>query len=165
MNTIANVASIMTIILFIFYFLGRFIIIIKEKENKYEQIDLYITNDNEVFKEYKIIEEYNLDEDCNEYMIITPREKSYNWFKIYEYDDESNKKNCIYNRNGFLNSGHSIKIKAKIAECIPKYIIKFERSDYIVGEMELSHNGKNGVQEELIKCKHTWKSILYYILK
>lgn len=165
METIANIASIMTIILFIFYFLGRIIIIIQEKERLYEQIDLYFTNNNNVFNKFKIVDEYILDEECNEYIIITPCEKSYNWFKIYEYNDNSNKKVCKYTRKKLLNSGHSLMITAYFAECIPNYIIEFERSDFIVGTLELVDNGKNGVQEELIKCKHTWKSILYYIFK
>ena len=44
-------------------------------------------------------------------------------------------------------------------------MIEFERADYIRGTLILQSNGKNGVQEEMIKLKHTWKSIIYYIFR
>jgi hypothetical protein len=164
-NIIANIASIATIILFIFYFIGRFIIIKKEKNGIYEQIDLYITNSENIFKKYKIVDEIVLDENSSEYMIITPTEKMYNWIKIYKYNgNELVKEECLWSKDN-LSKNHSIKIKAYIVERVPKYIIKFERSDYMTGEIFVVHNGKNVIQEEMIKCKHTLKSILYYVLK
>jgi len=166
LNIIANISSIATIILFIFYFVGRIIIILKEIKLVCEKIELFITNDDEIFNKYKIVDDISLDDDCIEYMIITPCDKSYNWIKVFKYDDtELKKKTCKYYRKDILNKGHSIKINANIAETIPKYLVQFERSDYIVGEMIIAHNGKNGIQEEMIKCNHTIKSILYYILK
>ena len=168
-NIIANIASIATIILFIFYFIGRFIIIKKEKSGIYEQIDLYTTNTENIFKKYKMVDEIVLDENPSEYMIITPTEKMYNWIKIYKYKYKYNgnelvKEKCLWSKEN-LYKNHSIKIKTYVVEGIPKYIIKFERSDYMIGEIFVVHNGKNGIQEEMIKCKHTLKSILYYILK
>ena len=126
-NIIANIASIATIILFIFYFIGRFIIIKKEKNGIYEQIDLYITNSENIFKKYKIVDEIVLDENSSEYMIITPTEKMYNWIKIYKYNgNELVKEECLWSKDN-LSKNHSIKIKAYIVERVPKYIIKFEK--------------------------------------
>ena len=166
MELIADISSIMTIILFVFYFVGRIILILKEKKAIYERVDLIVTNDEEIFSKYKIVDEFILEDDGNEYMIITPREKSYNWIKIFEYKDDSlKKKNIKYYRKKLLNKDFSLKIKTNLAEGIPKYLIMFERDDYMIGELPISMNGKNGVEEELIKCKLTLKSILYYMLK
>lgn len=166
MNLIASIASIATIILFIFYFIGRIAIILKEKNLVYEKIDLFVTSDAKVFSKYKIVDNVSLDDNCIEYIIITTCDKPYNWIKIFEYtNDELDKKNCKYYRKEILNRGHSLKIQSYIPETIPKYLIKFERSDYIIGEFKISYNGKNGVQEEMIKCKHTLKSVLYYLLR
>ncbi len=59
----------------------------------------------------------------------------------------------------------SIRVDTTITCGIPLYMIEFERADYIRGTLILQSNGKNGVQEEMIKLKHTWKSIIYYIFR
>lgn len=166
MSIIANISSIVTIILFVFYILGRVFIIFIERNRIYEKIDIEISKSDNTFDKYKIVDEYLLDDDSDEYMIITPIEKSYNWIKIFKYNNyEKNKKVCEHIRKAVLNIGYSIKIKAQIAELTPQYVVRFQRSDYVVGEVMIAHNGRNGIQEEMIKCKHTLKSILYYLLK
>lgn len=162
-NIIGNIASIATIILFVFYFIGRFWIILLEKEKIYEKVDVFY--DQNKLNKYEIVERYPLEKDSNTFIIITPTERAYNFFKIYEYDDNLNTKKCIYEKHDRIYPGSSILINADLQECITKYVINFERNDYMIGEMDLSSNRKNGVQEELIKCKHTWKSLLYYIVK
>ena len=166
MDNIANVASIITIILFIIYIVGRIIAILKEKNLIYEKIEIFYKNSKESLKKYKIVDEFELDKESDEYLIITPNDKSFDYISIYEYSDYlSGKKRRIYKRDKVLNKGYSIKINVIIAESMPRYLIKFQRSDYMNGEMEVVYNGKNGVQEEMIKCNHTLKSILYYFFK
>ena len=48
---------------------------------------------------------------------------------------------------------------------IPQYSLEFERNDYMKGYMYLQYNGKNGVEEEMLKFKHTFKSIIYYLFR
>jgi len=37
--------------------------------------------------------------------------------------------------------------------------------DFLRGEYALAHNGKNGIAEENIQMHHTWKSILYGLVR
>ena len=59
----------------------------------------------------------------------------------------------------------SIRIDTVLPCGIPKYMIEFERSDFIKGSLLLQYNGKSGVQEEMININHTWKSVIYYLFR
>ena len=164
---LGNIASIATLILFVIYFIGRIISLIIEKKVIYENIDIY-ANADEMPKDIKIVDEYRC-KYYNEILIITPYEKSYNWLAIYEceYNKKTNKLEKVKELEKFekIINNTSIRVDATITCGIPLYMIEFERADYIRGTLILQSNGKNGVQEEMIKLKHTWKSIIYYIFR
>ena len=165
---LSDIASIATLILFVIYFIGRIITIIIEKNIKYERIERYFTED-EIPKDLKIIDDYKCDEFSQDILIIIPTTKSYNWVKIYEcrYNEKTNrleKVNKIYNSERIYND-HALRIDTTITCGIPNYILEFERCDYMNGELILQENGKNGVEEELLIFKHTFRSILYYLFR
>lgn len=164
---LGNIASIATLILFVIYFIGRIISLIIEKKMIYEKVDLYV-NEDELPKDIKIVDEYEC-EYCDNILIITPYEKSYNWLTINEckYDEKNNKlvKTKQLEKFEKIINNTSIRIDATITCGIPLYIIEFERADYIKGILILQSNGKNGVQEEMVKIKHTWKSVIYYLFR
>lgn len=164
---LGNIASIATLILFVIYFIGRIISLIIEKKVLYENINIYI-NEEDIPNNFKIIDEYR----CKfreEILIITPHEKSYNWLTIYEckYNEKTNKLEKIKELEKFerIMNDTSIRIDTILTCGIPLYIIEFERSDYIKGNLVLQSNGKNGVQEEMVDLHHTWKSVIYYLFR
>ena len=164
---LGNIASIATLILFVIYFIGRFISLIIEKKVIYEKVDIYI-NENDIQNSYKIVEEYECEHN-GEILIITPYERAYNWLTIYEcrYNEKNKKieKTRKLERFNNIRNYTSVKINTVLPCGMPVYLIEFERSDYIKGILVLQSNGKNGIQEETIKYHHTWKSIIYYLFR
>lgn len=164
---LGNIASIATLVLFIIYFIGRIISIIIEKNIIYEGINIY-NNEEELSKDLKIIDEYRC-KYAEEILIITPHEKSYNWLSIYEcrYNEKNNKLEKVKELKRFekIMNDTSIRIDTVLPCGIPKYMIEFERSDFIKGSLLLQYNGKSGVQEEMININHTWKSVIYYLFR
>lgn len=164
---LGNIASVATLILFVIYFIGRIISLIIEKKMIYEKVDIY-ANEEEIPKDIKIVEGYRCKHD-GEILIITPYEKSYNWLAIYEckYNEKTNKLEKIKELEKFQNiiNNTSVRIDAIFTCGIPLYMIEFERADGIRGTLILQSNGKNGVQEEMVRIKHTWKSVIYYLFR
>ena len=164
---LGNIASIVTLILFVIYFIGRIISLIIEKKVIYEKIDIYIEED-DIPKNLKISDEYRCEHE-GEILIITPYEKSYNWLAIYEckYDEKNNKLEKVKELEKFekIMNNTSIKIDTMLTCGNPLYMIEFERSDFIKGTLVLQSNGKNGIQEEILKFHHTWKSVIYYLFR
>ena len=164
---LGNIASIATLILFVIYFIGRIISLIIEKKVIYEKIDIYIEEE-DIPKGLKISDEYRC-EHKGEILIITPYEKSYNWLAIYEckYNEKNNNLEKIKELERFekIMNNTSLKIDTILTCGIPLYMIEFERSDFIKGTLVLQSNGKNGIQEEMLKFHHTWKSVIYYLFK
>ena len=164
---LGNIASIVTLILFVIYFIGRIISLIIEKKVINERIDVYIDED-DIQNRYKIVDEY-ICEHSGEILIITPLEKAYNWLTINEC--KYNEKNKEFEKTKELEKFNnirnhtSIKINTVLPCGMPLYLIEFERSDYIKGVLVLMSNGKNGIQEETIKYHHTWKSFIYYFFR
>lgn len=164
---LGNVASIATLILFVIYFIGRIISLIIEKKVIYEKIDIYV-KEKDIPKDLKISDEYRCKQ-AGEILIITPYEKSYNWLAIYEckYNEKNNNLEKVKELERFekIMNNTSIKIDTILTCGIPLYKIEFERSDFIKGTLVLQSNGKNGIQEEMLKFHHTWKSVIYYLFR
>lgn len=168
MEMLGVISSVATLILFIIYFIGRVISIIIEKNIKFEEINIY-TDEKDMPKNIKIVDEFKCNEDSMDILILTPNTKSYNWIKVYECDINRKNGNIkktkkLYETNRIYNDT-SFRLDTIILCAIPKYLIEFERSDYMRGVLNLTTNGKNGVQEEMLRFSHTFKSIIYYLFK
>lgn len=86
-ETLANISSIITLILFMGAIIGKLIILRLSRRRNSEKIDIIITNNAEKLQEYKIVETIVPDADkCYEYLIMTLINQSYNWVKLYKYD-------------------------------------------------------------------------------
>ncbi len=165
---LGDIASIATLILFVIYFIGRVISIIIERNIKFESIDIYCS-EKDISKSLKIVDEFRCCENISEILIITPQTKSYNWIAIYKckYDEKKNqlvKTKQLYKTNRIYNDT-SFRVDTIISCAIPQYVLEFERSDYMKGKLYLQHNGKNGIEEEMLEFKHTLRSIIYYLFK
>lgn len=165
---IGDLASIATLILFVIYFIGRCITIFMEKQIKYEDIDIY-DNEKDINVNEKIVEEFKCEDNNLNILIIKPTEKSFRWFRVYKniYDDENDfivERQKIYECKNIYN-GNAIRIDTELAEIIPQYTIEFQRSDYMIGKVDLSGNWESGVQEELLRIRHTFTSVIYYLFR
>ena len=165
---LGDIASIATLILFIIYFIGRIITITIEKNIRLESIDTFEFEE-QIPKNIKIVDEFRENENYKEILILTPKVNYYNWIKVYscKYDEKTNriKKGKELYKTGIINNNTSFRFDTIISHGIPRYIIEFERNNFIKGDIEVVYNGKNGVQEELIKYHHSVKSIIYILFK
>ena len=67
---------------------------------------------------------------------------------------------------GMISAETPIYFQSNLAECIPHYLIWFQRSDYVKGSFLITYNTREGglcpVDYQL---KHTLRSLLYYFCK
>jgi len=167
MNYISTLASIMTIILFLFYFVGRIITIISVKRLWYDKIIIGKLKDNKYGIVDSIINNASLSTE-EPYGYIISKSGMRN-IRIYNVDKDENltylkKGELIYQRS-FLNIDEAIAIHVVTGELHPELFIEYESIDYMKVIIEWVDNLKSGVQSELVKPSHTWKSVLYNLLK
>lgn len=174
MYTLADAATMATLILFVIYFIGRIITVRMEKNMFYDEI-VFTSSDCIENKRYDIIDEIsteNLNNESSEYetiVIITSRQGIRN-LKIEKmfYDDELNEiksKRETVGECKFLNIGQSFAIRTFIPELIPRYRIEYETQDFRKVSFELLDNFKSGIISETVVVKHTLKSIIYYLFR
>lgn len=148
MNRIGDISSVITLISFILYLIGRLWIVIKNRKIRYE---------------YFKVNNY----DGSEAFCVTSNEPI-NWYKIYEieYDENMNiKKNLgkLKCKQKNIRQGDLIKIDLPCGMACEIFI--FERFDYMRGKILLQNPGKDGVIMTYGDMKHTLKSILFYLVK
>lgn len=158
-------SSIISLVLFITYIIGRCFMINEMKVTILETFDLFY-NDEE--RDFKVVEEYDIGDNNTEKIYLKSSE-TLRWIKVYEseYNEKNNKFNkgrLLLNHN-LLKRGFAVKLNTYLPCGIPSYIIEYQRYDFIIGELVLAENGKNGILEEQVSIKHTIKSILYYLVK
>jgi hypothetical protein len=90
------------------------------------------------------------------------------WIKIYEYKYDERRKEYIEGnmivKHGYLRSNLAIQFNIYLPT-IPNFIMKYQCYDFTVGSLLLSENTKNGIIDGKITKKHTFGSILYYLVK
>lgn len=165
LNIISAISSIVTLVLFVFYFVGRAWNINLKMKEKLEKFDIEYIADAEIDEKEN---EYNLG--GNEQLKIVS-DNPINWIKVYnvEYNGETNsfewsdKELC---QHSYLHACEAIYFNIAIPEGIPDIGIKFERSDYIQGSFIVGYDGRFGGMHPVdYMLKNTVKSILYYMLK
>lgn len=167
MESISELSSILTLVSFMIYFIGRIIRINITKKLRYENLEVYYNSD-DCPSNIKVVDEYNVGCNNSERLIISS-EVPFNWIKIYEYEyDEIRgkfKKGKLIDKHGFLKAGHAIQINTYLPCGMPAYLLEFQRYDYLIGRLCIAENGKNGVLDELVQMSHTIFSYLYYIFE
>ena len=164
MQTISNIASIATLILFVFYFVGRIITIIRSKPLYSDKI--YIRKNTEELSSFNIVDEISL-EDSNFCYIIQSEEGMYSLkiLKIsYCENMEEYGKRCIKEYH-FLNQNQSVSIIADVPDVVVRYEIQYYTYDFRKVVFPLGSCGKNTVITEMVKPKHTVKSVLYCLFR
>lgn len=158
---IGMISSIITLVLFIFFIFSKAILINQTKMTLTETIDVSY---NKSKKNYKIIENVNVSEINDEKIYITPT-KPLRYLKIYEFGVNKFKKGKVVYEKGFIRNGHTICLNTHLNEGIPSYVVEYQRFDFVLVEFTLAENGKNGLLEDNLSIKHTFKSFIYYLVK
>lgn len=164
-EVVGFVSSIATLILFVIYFVGRLIAIFRYRDLFEDEI-LFLNND-EDFKNYNVIQNFQLVPECNTFVIV--RSKS----GIYSLKINRLKKKNDFDIVGrktvekikFLNVGESIAIEVPIPEIFCEYEIEYITPDYRKVIYPIKDNLKSGVNSEFIRPKHTLKSILFFLFR
>lgn len=161
LELIGFTASIMTLILFGTYLIGRYLLIKRMEITFLETIE--VARKSEIDR-FKVIEEYDLGDDTSESIYLMSTEPI-RYIRFYEYDFHKFNKGKLIKQHDLLKNGQAIQINTYLTCGIPNYIIEYQRYDYIKGKFEVGENGKNGLVIENLIMKHTVKSIFYYLVK
>lgn len=163
MEFLSDLASVATLILFVVYIVGRTMVVLAQKHEYKDIVDIRLEGDK---TEYKVMEEFSDGAKSPEGLYITPEDLGYRWVKVYEYEEDflavKKKPVAVY---GEILPHTSFRLDTTISCAGPRYKIKFRRSDYTIGEMDVCYNGKNGVQEEMITTYRTPLGWIYYFCK
>ena len=85
--------------------------------------------------------------------------------KLYKYKCSSKKNKKLIQKFDDISKNQSIKIETLLSCGYTSFILLYKRDDFMIGKIDFVINGKNGVQEQLIKYKLTFLSYLYYLCK
>lgn len=162
MQLISAIASIATLILFIFYFIGRIWTLSKEQQFATERFRVTPTkesvehNDDFDFGGAATIEVVSLM--AYKYFAVTPVE--------YDIDTNNVKKVGVPITKYNIQANRPLYIVIDIPEIIPQYIVEFQRYDGIKGSFYILESGRTG---EIVawgyNLKHTASSISYYLFR
>ncbi len=168
--SLSDIASVATLILFIFYFLGRAWTITKEKILMRESFDLENTKFDDEFTEDR--ENYYDIDGTGEIISITS-EIPILWLEVVpiKYNEDwvditPKRATPIVDLKGPIKSNCPIFLRMDIPEGFPAYKIRFCRFDYMVVSFDIGYNGRfGGMAPWNYKISHTVRSYLYYLLK
>lgn len=167
---LGNVASVATLILFVFYFLGRIWTISKEKALMRETFGFEnIEFDNELTEDRENYYDIN---GGGEIISITS-EVPILWMQVIpiKYDKNliditSKKTPPIIDHREPIKSNCPIFFRTNIPEGFPTYKIRFCRFDYVIVSFDIGYNGRlGGMTPVNYQISHTLRSYLYYLLK
>jgi hypothetical protein len=158
---ISLLSSVITIIVFVAYILGKLYAIKKTEFTLNETIEVSYSGDLEGFK---VVEEVELGDVTDETIYFMSSEPMRE-ISFYAYDFEDDKKGKLIYNYQTLKNDEALKIKTYLPCGIPNYIIEYVRFDYVEGKITLGEDGRNGVISNNLSIKHTWKSYFYYLVK
>lgn len=164
-STISLIASVATLILFIFYFVGRAIIMRADCKLFTDEIKQIPPDSDEM--EYNIVDVFGGAVDQSWPFVLTAQETIRNvQFYEYEYDAEYNQTGkTLLGTYPLLNAHQSLLFFTREAELIPWHCVHYTAKDFRRVEFDLIMNGKNGVMSDNVHIRHTLKSIIYYLVR
>lgn len=164
---LSDIASITTLILFVLYFIGRFIAIIRNRSIFPDKIIMESIDFNQ--GEFDIVETFEMEENPQNIFVLTSEQGIYH-VSVYQilYDNKLNRigrKKLEKFKWKFLNKGQSLCFCITSPELLTTYEVEYFTPDYRKVTIDLWDNPKNGVMSESAVPKNTIKSILYYLVK
>lgn len=168
--SLGDIASVATLVLFIFYFIGRVWVIIKEKVLIRETFGF----ENIGFDEEPSEERENYyDINGGGEIISITSEVPILWLKVIpiQYSDNwvditPKRATPIIEHKEIIKSNCPIFFRTNIPEGFPTYKIRLCRFDYIMVSFDIAYNGRSGgMAPANYQISHTLRSYLYYLLK
>ena len=162
---LGNIASVATLILFVFYFIGRIITIVRNRYVFTDELRMMGAGfDN---KEFDIVEVFDLEKEAYNTFILTSRQGIYD-LAVYRilYDSDFNqigRKRLEKSTYSFLNIGQSLAFRVTSPEIFTTYEVEYYTPDYKRVTIALWDNPKNGVLSESAKPKNTFKSVMFHL--
>lgn len=159
------IASGATLILFIIYFIGRFMTIKKSKSTFLDKVTVELSETPK--GEYDIVESFKLEDNPYNSFILTSREGIYSLtvFKLIKDKELNTIGRTEIHKCDFLNIGQSLEFLINDLDIGPSFEIEYYTPDYRIVTISLWSNLKNGVVSESAFPKHTWKSYMYYFFR
>lgn len=164
-DKISLVSSVATLILFVFYFIGRIITIFSVKQIWKDKVIIGIQDESE----YEIVDYVGVEEGTdNLYGVLISREGIRD-LKVYEVTCSEEglriqKGQELFSKD-FLNIDQAIGFYVETGDLFPTLIIEYKTFDYMKVRLEWRDNLKSGVFSEFIQLKHTIKSFCYYLFR
>jgi len=164
---LGDIASVATLILFVIYFIGRAVTIVRT--NTIYNDEVSIMSPSEDRQRLQIVDEIELEPEgpfVNEY-ILTSGQGIYSlvaYKLVYNNQLEVVNQEKIYTCK-FLNTGQSLLFRTSESEFVGFCRIEYRTFDYKKVVLELWSNGKNGVLSESARPRHTVRSVLYYLFR
>ena len=165
MKNIGDISAIATLILFVFYFVGRIWSIWINKKFLHEKIEL-VGMANEGFENQERFYRINGDE-----VLKIMSSKYLNWLKVYQvsYDFNNGKYKKFrkpIKKISNINEDEPIYIGVMIPEGPSNIMIKYQRYDYVSGEFLVRFDGRGtGYSGKDYKFRNTLRSYIYYLVK
>lgn len=165
MQVFSGIASGATLILFIIYFIGRYMTIKKTKSIFLDEVTIELSETPK--DDYNIVESFKLEDNPYNAFILTSREGVYSLkvFKLIKDKELNVIGRTEVHKYDFLNIGQSLELLFNDVDSGPSFEIEYYTPDYKMVTISLWSNLKNGVVSESAIPKHTWKSYLYYFFK
>lgn len=156
-------SSITTLLVFLMYIVGK-IYSIKSTEMFLKE-SFFVKHDNDT-SDINITKEIELEEDLTAYetIYLVPSDPI-RYIRFYNYDWENDCEGELIEDVGKLKVGEALCIKTHLPCGIPKYIIKYERFDYVIGTLVLQEDGRGLTNIRTPEIKHTLKSYFYHLVR
>lgn len=160
---LGEIASIATLVLFVFYFVGRGITIFMVRKLWKDKIVQGETD----YSQYHLVDSIGKEEDPIYGALIS--QEGIRDLHVYEMTEDAQgiprkRGKEIYNRN-FLNIDEGIAIRRMSGDLFPTLQIEYLSYDYMKVSLEWRDNLKNGVFSEMVHPRHTVRSFFYYLLR
>lgn len=164
-DKISLFSSVATLILFVFYFIGRIITIVSVKRIWNDKVVLDEGN----YEKYEVIDDVGVDENSNVRYGILLSKGGIRDLKVFnvacDQDNLPTKKGELLYTNSFLNIDQAIAFCVETGDLFPTLIIEYTTFDYMKVRIEWRDNLKSGVFGEFIQPQHTLKSFCYYLFR
>lgn len=163
--SLGDYASFATLVLFAFYFIGRFITIFRERNLFPDEIKMVQVGFDP--DKFDIVETFELERDPANAFILTSKQGIYD-LSVYKIEYDNGK--CIQREKlkeyqyEFLNIGQSIVFYTTDPELLETYQVEYYTRDYKKVMIALWANLKNGILSESARPKNTAKSVMFHLL-
>lgn len=162
MSLVGDISAVATLILFVFYFIGRTWAI--NQDSKYPKLKMVV----DVIHSIEDYDTFDINLEGDE-VVVAKYDQNIKWFQISEV--EWNKDMTGYDIGECLGRIEKIPANTEITICTivpegyPTRVIQFELANGLQGELLIGYDGRrngNGISTSGIKLKKTVRAWIYY---